>query len=154
MFSLPVSFGGLGIHTKLQESVTNFHVSCLILWLIRFFNNAILSLMILSIHNILFLNNSLKINIRVRWTQCSQFAYLPIICIKLLGALRRREACMGSHFIRPTLLMPYVYAMAGFHHTYLQFSLCLLQSFYYISFFELPMHTVLFPSSTIMMYKI
>ena len=58
---------------------------------------------------------------------------------------------MGLHFIRLTLLMPYVYVMAGLHLTY-DLTVFVAKPFQFLML--LAVRLVPFPSSAIMMYKI
>ena len=58
---------------------------------------------------------------------------------------------MGLHFTRLTLLMPYVYVMAGLHLTY-HLTVFAAKPFQFLML--LAVHTVPFPSSAIMMYEI
>ena len=62
-----------------------------------------------------------------------------------------RTACMGLHFIRLTLLMPYVYIMAGLHHAY-HLTVFTAKPFQFLMI--LAVRTVPFPSSAITMYEI
>ena len=118
--------------------------------------------MMLLTHNVLFLNSTPKPSIRVRCTPQSQFLIvLPLVYVKLWSAVRRREPLrgyllflqnsMGLHFIRLTLLMPYIYVMAGIHHIY-HLTVFAAKLFQFLML--LAVCTVPFPSSTIMMYEI
>ena len=132
LFSLPISLGGLGICDPHQASRDFYKFS-------HKLSHPLVDLILQQCdtlpHDIIdsqyrLLKKTLRLNIRIRWIECSQFFLtLLTIYVKLWNAVRRRAHLHGCllfrlhsmvlHFIRLTLPMPCVCIMAGLHHTYL-----------------------------------
>ena len=149
LFSLPVSLGGLGICDPYQVSGEHYSFSR---ELSRPLVDLILQQCVTLPHDVI----DSQCVILKQLSQAKHQSQVDTVQSVLARSphnlrLLSGEGSMGLPFIRPILQMLCVYAMAGSHHTYLLTMFAAKP----LPFLMLSAaRTVLFPSSTIMMYAI